>query len=176
MRIDYLRDGPSPATMRLREMKLLPEVRAVTSFLVAAAFVIAGGWWFEGVQVQRVRSQVTVLQLGVDRSGVLASRVRAEMQMLERWRALDLRMRAIRGSGRAMANRLTELANRLPAQTWLTGIAVDDRGVSARGRDTSLSGVSEALRGFRGSQLVSVHGPRERRSRIVDFEMRLPSR
>lgn len=174
MRIDYLRDAPSPSMAWLQMVTALPEVRVVTAFLTTAACVVAASWLLTRIDVERERLQLRALQLDVDRSTVMAVRARAELTAIARWEALDRRIRALRGSGDSLARRLADLANTLPSQSWLTELSADEDSLSATGRAVTLSGVTEALHDVRGSELVSVHGSRQAHSRIVDFQVSVP--
>lgn len=175
MRVDYLCDGPSPAAEWFRTVAVVPEVRAIGSFLITATLVIACSWSFERIQVHHESAEVNMLRARVARGGVIASRVRAELRGVGAWEALDRRIREIRESGNATAWRLVHLANTLPGETWLTAVTTDARGVAATGRAVNIAAVTEALHRIRGSQLVDVRGLEAPMSHIVEFQVHIPT-
>jgi Tfp pilus assembly protein PilN len=142
---------------------LAAELRAPLVAL-AGAIALAGVLW--AVQATRLRAaehdgaaiaeRLAAMQLDV-------ARVRTVERDVERFRALDERVEALRRSGAARANEIAALGNRLPPDAWLSSLRADRGTLALEGHSARLAAVGTtlaslaALPAYGAARLVAVH-------------------
>ena len=142
---------------------LATELRAPVAAL-AGAIALAGVLW--AVQETRLHAAerdgaVYAEQLAATQFDV--ARVHAVERDVERLRALDERVDALRRSGTARANEIAALGNQLPADAWLSSLRTDRGMLALEGHGTRLAAVGSAiaslaaLPAYRTARLVAVH-------------------
>jgi hypothetical protein len=176
MKVDYLRDAPPRVVERIQSLGVLPQTRALMGFAATAILVTLVGWGVEGSHVHKEREAIQTLQLRVDRSTILAARVRNELDELAKWERLDRELRGLRDSGAVMSRRMASIARALPAPTWLTSMVLDGRGAQMEGHATRLRDVGATLASMSGSSLVELRAPVETRRHILAFGLNVPLR
>jgi hypothetical protein len=172
MTFDYLRDAPPEVFDRAKSLCADANLRGIAGFLAASAFAIAMSWMLEAVHLHEARTMVQRAQEQLDRSTVAAVRVNAEIRSLHVLLALDKRLRDIKLSPVRTANELADLAQRVPARTWLVTLSSTSSGFELSGRAVGLGPVGKALAALRGD-LVAARASGGRDRRIIDFQMQV---
>lgn len=148
MRFDYLHSARPWLLQRMFEIRI-PERYHNALFAVAGSvIVIAGAWSIDSYRLRQALQVESVYQQRYDETdralketNLYYARVRALVD-------LDRRVRSIASSGDADARTLAEIANRLPAHAWLTGISHDATGLALDGRAKDLAVLSGVMQGL----------------------------
>jgi hypothetical protein len=122
-------------------------------YAVAGAVIVVAGAW--GIEAYRLREALKVQTVYQQRSDEIREQLRATNLYYDRVRAvasLDRRVRRIAASGDEDARTLAEIANRLPADAWLTSISRDESGLSLQGHAKNLEILGNVIRGLMQAQ------------------------
>lgn len=145
---DYLRGERATVLLRIIECRVPQRLHSSATALAIAVVVALGAW---GIESYRLSSALAIqglyeTQFAGSERAVAQTRVR--YRRLQERAALDRRIREIRTSGFLDAERLAEIANRLPAHMWLTSITRDSGGMLLEGSARSLASLSLAIDGL----------------------------
>ncbi len=142
---------------------LAAELRAPLVALAGAIALAAVLWAVQATRLQAAErdgaaaaERLAAMQLDV-------ARVRTVEHDVERFRALDERVEALRRSGAARANEIAALGNRLPPDAWLSSLRADRGTLALEGHGARLAAVGTAiaslaaLPAYGAARLVAVH-------------------
>ncbi len=181
MRFNYLYDAPPDLIEHMRAIRLPRELRTPLSALITAIAVVVAWWFLERHWVSQAAREeaVAALRLQQSRQAFDATKlVRADIQQLL---MLDTRLREIRLSGSALADRLADLGNHVPHQAWLTSVARTEDGVELLGRAEGLHVLSATVADLMSSTAASsptlIRAVRdERTTAIISFTIHAEER
>lgn len=142
---DYLHGERRPWFQSLCEPRI-PERLQAPILAVALALLTAAASW--AVEVYRLHSALDVeraYQIRLQDSERAVAATKVHLKGLEERAALDRRIVEIRESGGAEALRLTDIANHVPANAWLSAIAKDASGISIEGSAVDLRALAGAI-------------------------------
>lgn len=148
MRFDYLHPARPLLMQRILEIRVPERFHSALLGLVGSVVVIAGAW---GIDAFRLREAVRVEAVYQEQHDETARALKRTDVYYDRVKALvdlDQRVRKIAASGDADARTLAEIANRLPAHAWLTGISHDATGLALDGRAKDLGVLSQVMQGL----------------------------
>lgn len=157
VRFDYARSARPMFVRRLLEFRVPPRLHAAAVALAGALAVIGGAC---GIEAYRLREALTMESVYQARYDAVHARLQETHVYRERVRALvdlDRRVRSIAESGDADARALAEIANMLPAHTWLTGISRDAGGLVLEGDARDLGVLGGVIRNLMHAK--HVHRP-----------------
>ncbi len=175
MRFDYLHDAPPEAVGRLRLLCATPHARGILSFLSMAAVVLLCAGSLEALHLRSAQGALADAQARLDRTSTAVAIVNARARKLRAWITLDRQIRAIRESGSLFAEKLTLLADRVPARAWLTSMESGTDGYDLTGRALGIDAVGDALDANPAARLIALRASVGRDMRIVDFQMHVPT-
>lgn len=157
MRFDYVHSARPVFLQTLLEVRVPERLHNALLALIGAVVVIGGAW---GIDAYRLREALRVESVYQQRYDDSARRLQQTHVYYDRVKALvdlDRRVRSIAASGDADARVLAEIANRLPAHAWLTGISHDGTGMALDGRAKDLGVLSGVMHGL--MQARHLHSP-----------------
>lgn len=148
MRFDYLHSARPLFVRRILEIRVSERFHSALFALVGAAVVIAGAWGIDVFRLKQALSVEAVYQERHDETERALQRTNIYYDRVKALVDLDRRVRKIAASGDADARTLAEIANRLPAHAWLTGISHDATGLALDGRAKDLGVLSGVMHGL----------------------------
>lgn len=157
MRFDYLHSARPLFLQRILELRVPERYHNALFALIGSVVVIAGAW---GIDVYRLREALRVEAVYQQRYDEAEHALKETNLYYDHVKALvdlDRHVRRIAQSGDADARTLAEIANTLPAHSWLTGISHDATGLSLDGRAKDLAVLSGVMEGLMHAK--HVHRP-----------------
>jgi hypothetical protein len=154
MQFDYLH-GTRPAWMNALRRFSIPVHLVHGSYAIAAAAAIVAGSGL--IERSRAIEAQTIESAYRQRYETSVRAVRAAHVYSERVAslvALDRQVGSIVASGDANAQRLAEIADRLPQHAWVTSISLDGKGAELEGRAKNFELVGRIVREFMRSRAV----------------------
>jgi hypothetical protein len=172
---DYLHDAPPEVVVWLHAVLRERQVRSLGLFLAASLTVVFFAWALETARLHDAQRALAHAREHLERIGVEAARVKAELLVLHRAAMLERRLYLVRTSGTRTANRVAQLALVLPMSSWLTQVQLASGSSTMNGRAIGLESVGEVLASI-PSRLADVHASGSRNDRVVDFQVELAPR
>jgi hypothetical protein len=155
----------------------MPGLRAPAAIVAATLAAIAVTVAVEFERIGALDRAAVILQARVTASAASAARASAIDAQRERMQRIETAIAQAHRETLASLNDLALLGNRLPAQTWLTGIRADRDGTwSVEGRSGRVPEVGTTLAGVQRIEpagrvrLLSLAGPAER-ARAIHFSL-----
>ena len=142
MTFDYIRSVRPRLITQLFEFRLPERLHAPASALLCAVLCVSGAWTIESRRLADARTTQTQAQRRYDEVRLETSRANLFYRRICDLVALDQRVREVSTSGDLAARRLTEIANAVPANVWLTSIAWEGSDVELEGGSKNLSVLS----------------------------------
>lgn len=148
MRFDYLHSARPVLLRRLLEVRVPERFHNALFALVGSLIVIGGAWGIDAYRLREALRVESVYQQQYDSSQRRLEQTHVYYSRVKTLVDLDHRVRSIAASGDADARILAEIANRLPAHAWLTGISHDGTGLALDGRAKDLGVLSSVMHGL----------------------------
>lgn len=161
-RINYL-VSPLERRFGIGNMTLKPALRVPVALLVAALALDGLMWITEEARLRSLDREAQVLGAKLESRQLAAAPVRALEIEVAGMREASERVRALRLSGAAHAGEIAALGDRLPDDSWLTGIRLDPAALHLEARGTGVASVGSAMRSLVGggayaaAHLISIH-------------------
>lgn len=148
MRFDYLHPARPLLMQRIFEVSVPERFHSALFALIGSAIVIAGAWGIDAIRLREALRVEAVYQQRHDESARALKRTNVYYDRVKALVELDRHVRKIAASGDDDARTLAEIANRLPAHAWLTGISHDATGLALDGRAKDLGVLSRVIQGL----------------------------
>lgn len=161
-RINYL-VSPIERRFGIGNVTVKPALRVPVAALVAAVALDGLMWITEEARLRSLERETQALGAKLESRQLAAAPVRALEIEVTGLREASEHARALRVSGVAHANEIAALGDRLPADSWFTGIRLDPEALRVEARGASVASVGSALRSLAGgsayatAHLISVH-------------------
>lgn len=178
---DYLHNERLPVVQRLIDRGIPDRLHAPLVAVMVAVVTASSAW---AVELYRLRAAVAVeraylIRFENSEREVAATKIR--FKGLEERAALDRRVLEIRASGAREALRLADIANDLPANTWVSAIGKDASGIAIEGSSADLRSLAETIdrlaraREVRNPVLLSADedGAADARRRVLRYRVRV---
>ena len=176
---DFLHGDRTTALRRLRDFRLPPRLHSSVIALIVACLTALGAWGIESYRLRAALQLQSLYEMRFHESEQAVAQSRIRYQRLAQRAALDQRIRDVRGSGHLDAQRVAEIANRLPPHMWLTSITHDATGISLEGRVQNLVSLGTAIDSLsrsgrlRNAVLISANAEEEAGSthRVLRYQL-----
>ncbi|HET9097475.1 MAG TPA: PilN domain-containing protein [Candidatus Baltobacteraceae bacterium] len=180
MRFDYLHSARPLLVQRILDVRVPDRFHSALFALIGSAAVIAGAWGIDAFRLREALRVEAVYQQRHDESARALRRTNVYYDRVKALIDLDRHVRQIAASGDADARTLAEIANRLPAHAWLTGISHDATGFALDGRAKDLGVLSSVIQGLmhaehlRSPTLISAALDKERgRDTAMNYQIHI---
>ncbi|MDP9110783.1 MAG: PilN domain-containing protein [Candidatus Eremiobacteraeota bacterium] len=141
---DYLGDGGASPRGLLRFFSTHVADGTLAMFF-ACAMIPAAAWALEAEHLHRALDREAALTRAVERGRIESAQSARRDRRARSMNALIASLDAASASGVKEARRLTELANALPQNTWLTALSHNDAEYSLEGGAAGLAELGRAL-------------------------------
>ena len=155
IRFNYLGPSVPGAIDRLRLYRIPAAVRTPLWALATVSLAVVAWWAIEHQLLDEAKREVTLARARVESSREALARTKLERSDVDRYVALDRRLRTIRRSGAQLAARIAGIANQVPEHEWLLTISHSDSHVTITGEAGGFPLVGRTLANLATSATLS---------------------